>query len=161
MNLFIGARAQVNHFPKSFEITRKDLMYKNITKMQQKYGVVNFNFIPKTYIFPAEQQIFLEDAEKLKNQQQWWIIKPAANSQGRGISVTDKVSEVLRRQQGSGMVVSHYISNPLLIDGLKFDLRIYIVVTSVNPLKIYIYQDGLVRFATEPYNIQGENSKNR
>lgn len=46
-------------------------------------------------------------------------------------------------------VVSRYISNPLLINGHKFDLRIYVVVTSFEPLKIYVYKEGLARFASE------------
>jgi len=48
---------------------------------------------------------------------------------------------------------------PLLIDGLKFDLRIYILVTCATPLKIFIYREGLVRFATEKYRKPNKNNK--
>ena len=50
-------------------------------------------------------------------------------------------------------VISRYITNPLLVNGTKFDLRIYVVVTCFDPLRIYIYNEGLARFASDKYNL--------
>jgi hypothetical protein len=49
-------------------------------------------------------------------------------------------------------IISRYITNPLLINGHKFDLRIYAVVTCFEPLRIYVYKEGLARFASETYS---------
>ena len=41
-----------------------------------------------------------------------------------------------------------YLSKPYLINDSKFDIRLYVYVTSYDPLRIYLYDDGLVRFAS-------------
>lgn len=82
-------------------------------------------------------------------------------SQGKGIIITNNPHKVLKNQSA---IVSHYISNPLTVDKLKFDLRIYVALTSVAPLRIYMYEEGLVRFATVEYTQpteEGNTIKNR
>ena len=51
----------------------------------------------------------------------------------------------------SQFLISRYIENPHLINKKKYDLRIYVLITSFSPLRIYLYNNGLVRFATEDY----------
>jgi hypothetical protein len=48
-------------------------------------------------------------------------------------------------------VFEEYIDRPLLINGLKFDLRIYVLILNLYPLEIFLYDEGLVRFATIDY----------
>lgn len=54
--------------------------------------------------------------------------------------------------KGESVVVAKYIDKPLLVDGHKCDLRLYVCVTSFDPLLIYMYEEGLVRFATVKYD---------
>lgn len=49
------------------------------------------------------------------------------------------------------VVAQTYIDDPFLIGNLKFDLRLYILLYGINPLKIYLFDDGLARFATNKY----------
>uniref|UniRef100_A0A0R3WDY8 Tubulin--tyrosine ligase-like protein 5 n=1 Tax=Taenia asiatica TaxID=60517 RepID=A0A0R3WDY8_TAEAS len=76
---------------------------------------------------------------------------------GRGIHIICNPDAINSTDQ---VIVSKYVSNPLLIDGFKFDLRLYVAVTSYSPLTIYIYEEGLVRFATVRYQKGSKHYKN-
>jgi tubulin polyglutamylase TTLL5 len=127
--------------------------------MQLKHSKA-YNFVPKTYLLPSELTLLMKDSENKRNGKKFYICKPNASSQGKGIYVTDNIQAILNKKI-TDVLVSEYISNPLLINGLKFDLRIYVALTSVNPLRFYIYEDGLVRFATEKFTLSKEKMSNK
>ncbi len=56
------------------------------------------------------------------------------------------------------VVISRYVTNPLLINSHKFDLRLYVLVTSYEPLRVYVFKEGLVRFASESYSTKAAKS---
>ena len=70
--------------------------------------------------------------------------------QGRGIFLVRRFEDI-DLKQGEQYVAQRYLHKPYLIDNLKFDLRIYALVYGVDPLRVYVYQEGLARFATEEY----------
>ena len=51
------------------------------------------------------------------------------------------VTDAVREHKG---VACRYIDPPFLVDGLKSDIRIYVLVTSFHPLTCYLYDEGLV-----------------
>ena len=144
---FLGRHQKINHFPKSHEITKKDCLFKNLSRMQAIHGLKHFQFVPKTYLIPQDAPDLTAEIDA--NPDSLWIVKPSGSSQGKGIFITNRVADI---PPGQSMVACRYIENPFLIDGLKFDLRIYVAVTSMNPMRVYIYKEGLVRFATELYS---------
>lgn len=128
-----------------YALARKNLLAKNLIAMQ-KYYPKEYGFFPKTFLLPADLKAFKEQFNHRKAKT--FIIKPEASCQGKGIFLTRSYDWF---QPGEHYVAQRYLHKPFLIDGLKFDLRIYVLITSVIPLRIYIYKEGLARFCTKEY----------
>ncbi|XP_075782956.1 tubulin polyglutamylase TTLL5 isoform X4 [Pelodiscus sinensis] len=146
---------KVNHFPRSYELTRKDRLYKNVSRMQYTHGFKAFHILPQTFILPAEYQEFCSSYSKDRGP---WIVKPVASSRGRGVYLINNPNQISLEEN---ILVSRYINNPLLIDDFKFDVRLYVLVTSYDPLVVYLYEEGLARFATVRYDQGIKNIKNQ
>lgn len=124
--------------------------------MKCKYGK-DYDITPMTYLFPEDYNRFILDREQEENNV-LYILKPVASSCGRGIKVIGKRTKINRKE---GYLASKYVCRPHLINGFKYDLRVYVLVSSYDPLRIYVYNDGLVRFATEKYTLDPSDLKKR
>lgn len=142
---------RANHFPSSWHIGRKDLLWRNISRMKRQFPK-HFDITPNTFNLPNEHNDWCSARER--NPEAFWIWKPPNSACGRGIrvlssNVKHSVDKELSKKEG---VVQRYLDNPLLLNGFKFDLRLYVVVTSYDPLRVYLNTDGLVRLATTKYS---------
>lgn len=148
-----------NHFPGTFQVGRKDNLWKNIQQMKVKFGEKKFDLMPTTYVLPQDKKSFRMKWEKVKQEHfQWWILKPPAGYRGDGIKIVHKYKQI---PKSAPIVVQKYVQNPYLINGNKFDLRLYVLTTSIHPLRIYLYEEGLVRFATAKYSSNANTLANR
>ena len=138
---------RTNHFPGSWALGRKDRSQRLFERKRRRHRKA-YDFFPEGFVLPKQRgqlvRSLKESSEKL------WIRKPLASSQGRGIKVVDKRS-VLKVADKRKCVIQKYIERPLLIDGKKFDIRVYVLVTSFAPLRAYMFREGLARFCTQKY----------
>ncbi|XP_078292649.1 tubulin polyglutamylase TTLL11 isoform X2 [Panthera onca] len=154
---------QVNKFPGMTEMVRKITLSRAVRIMQNLFPE-EYNFYPRSWILPDEFQLFVAQVRMVKDGDPSWkptfIVKPDGGCQGDGIYLVKDPSDIrlAGTLQSRPAVVQEYICKPLLIDKLKFDIRLYVLLKSLDPLEIYIAKDGLSRFCTEPY--QEPNPKN-
>ena len=148
----IGGDVKINKLPGTSALCRKDRLCTNYRWLQDQFGEKVFSFLPETYNIPEDWAVL---KLKMMEHRSAWITKPPASSCGNGIKLVTDPKQIPERK--TNLSVQRYIANPFLINGLKFDLRLYVLVTSMDPIKIYLYQDGLVRFATKPYSANEED----
>ncbi|XP_018426949.1 PREDICTED: tubulin polyglutamylase TTLL6 [Nanorana parkeri] len=136
---------KINHFPGMNEICRKDLLARNMNRLLKLFPK-EYNIFPRTWCLPADYGDFQAYCRTKKNKT--YICKPDSGCQGRGIFLSKNMKDI---KHGEHMICQQYVSKPFLVNGYKFDLRIYVLVTSCDPLRIFIYKEGLARFATMTY----------
>eukprot|EP00752_Nemacystus_decipiens_P001650 g1604.t1 len=140
---------RLNHFPNHYELTRKDLMVKNLKRMRKQLErndcraeATSYCFWTGTFVLPSEYGMFVEEFKRSPGAV--WIMKPIGKAQGRGIFLFNKLSQIsdwkkdhrwkADQPQAEAYIAQRYVENPYLIGGKKFDLRLYVLVTSFNPL---------------------------
>ncbi|XP_068131352.1 tubulin polyglutamylase TTLL13 isoform X2 [Hyperolius riggenbachi] len=136
---------KINHFPGMSEICRKDLLARNMNRLLKLFPK-EYNIFPRTWCLPADYGDLQAYCRTKKNKT--YICKPDSGCQGKGIFLSKNMKDI---KHGEHMICQQYVSKPFLISGYKFDLRIYVLVTSCEPLRIFIYKEGLARFATMTY----------
>lgn len=147
-----------NHFPSMYLICKKGHLAATLSKV---YALEPkpFNFHPRSWIMRTQKEAFRKVMESNTATTKYFIMKPNSGCQGRGIIVTK--NPLTETKDLDHYIVQEYIRNPLPLEGKKFDLRVYVLLTSIRDPSIFIFEDGLVRICTDPYEAPNEqNVKN-
>ncbi|RYE38002.1 MAG: hypothetical protein EOP48_27785, partial [Sphingobacteriales bacterium] len=173
---------QYNHFPGHESLNRKDSIAEGAIaysqKFQNKPQCFSYDkYFPETWLLYRKkscEDFFAkfnspEYLELKKERGIVYITKVAVNShRGLGVNpVTDKQEEILRKQYDNGalcgikkslLIVQNYVHNPLLLNGRKFDFRMYMIIASNNPLMAF-YHDGFLRVSLYGYDTNTTDKK--
>lgn len=178
-----GCLAQeYNHIPGHHSINRKDTIAEGAIAYQQKFTdrpqcFNNDKYFPKTWLLYNKESC-LDFFEKLnspkyltlKKEREIVFIKKIAAGSHRGEGVfplTSQEEATIRREYRNGIlcgqrttpiIVQNYVHNPLLLEGRKFDFRMYMVIASTNPLMAY-YHDGFLRVSLFGYSANSTDKK--
>lgn len=167
----MGRKSMVSKFPCMYNLCTNTVFSQCMEfalKMLPAPANPSDTYWPETFRIPAQMKQ-IEAAMKRAAQQHTgpkrappaWIVKPTLrgeNNQGLvldQIFITTHFDELEDRFMGKTLscdwVCQRYVQNPLLIDGLKFDFRIFATVVSLDPLEIHISRNSVARFCTEPF----------
>jgi len=175
-------RCVCNHFPGIEQLCRKVPMARLLTRLAAEFPK-DYDFVPLTFTSYEEYVKFRQHRKSpdatTTTQQQFYICKPNGGCQGRNIFLTSTISPhafegavssavlkvhspaAIQAQSNVPMsyVVQHYIDGPMLVMKRKCDLRCYVLVTSMSPLTMYFYREGIVRICRDEY--EAPNSENK
>ena len=83
-----------------------------------------------------------------------WVVKPSYNARGIGIYCTDKFKDIVHEgKKAASKIVQKYVETPLLIKNKKFDIRQWVLVTSWEPLDVYVFDSAYIRLCSNDYTL--------
>ena len=157
INFIIDKYQKINKFFNYKEYASKSLLYINYKKFEDLYPL-DYNYMLETYSYPED-----EDKIRIKfynysliDKTNLWMIKPTFGLGGLQISILTNFSNINLKNY----ILTKYLYNPHLIKGYKYDFRFHGLVSSIKPLKLYLYNEGLVRLTSEKYNSSEDSFTN-
>lgn len=152
----VSPRCKLNHFPGNAALTVKSRLHESLASLRERihdgFGVeseaaARLAFFPRVYVMPRDYHALQEAA--LAHPGQRWILKPTNASKGKGVRV---LRDVAAAPLTRNWLVQEYLANPHTIRGHKYVLRLYVLIASLEPLRVYRYHQGFAKLASEPWD---------
>ncbi|NOX83108.1 MAG: hypothetical protein GXP06_09015 [Alphaproteobacteria bacterium] len=146
----MGPHQTINHIPGNSAVTIKSMLYETLRDAQGRVAGderrARFGFFPRSFLMPEDYHAL--QREGFAHPDKKWIAKPKRLSRGRGISVH---ADAATLPNDAKWLAQEYLADAHLYDGYKYVLRCYVLISSVEPLRVYLYKDGFVKLASELY----------
>ncbi len=140
----------INHIPGNSAVTVKSTLYETLRAARSRVASddrrARFGFFPRSFLMPDDYHAL--QREGFLHPDKKWIAKPKRLSRGRGISVHQDAATL---PNDAKWLAQDYLADAHLYDGYKYVLRCYVLIRSVDPLRVYLYKDGFVKLASELY----------
>lgn len=150
-NEYAAARSdqRLNHFPGIVTQHSKDELAFFLERARQRAGS-DFGFSPRTFSMPHQFEAW--QAAAATDPTAIWIRKPKRGAKGFGVQV---ITDVSAEVADPTCIIQRYIENPLVVPEYphKHIIRVYVAVTSLDPLIAYVHPRTFVRFTSRPFGL--------
>ncbi|WP_181869962.1 amylase [Halomonas sp. DQ26W] len=152
----VTPQRSMNHFPGNAALTVKSRLHDSLASLRERihasHGAESelaqrLAFFPRAYVMPHDYHAL--QAAALAAPEQRWILKPTNASKGKGVRV---LQDVAQAPLAANWLVQEYLANPHTIRGHKYVLRLYVLISSIEPLRVYLYRQGFAKLASEPWD---------
>ena len=158
----VGPQRKINHIPGNNALTVKSRLYRSLMDLRDRVArqenssrhlTDRLAFVPHVFSMPEDyhafQQAALEDPDKR------WLLKPKNAARGKGIQLVGDPADV---PMESSWMVQEYVGNPHTMHGRKYVLRLYVLVSSIEPFRVYLYHQGFAKLASMPFDEENANN---
>lgn len=136
-------------------INMYNIIYLN-NKLKQKFRH-DFNYITESYSYPEQKKIINDKFNNYKfNIVDSWSVYEKNKTTNSYILKSPKQIDSINNKE---YILNKYITNPLLINGKRFIMKTFVLVTGFSPLKIYFYKDGYITFDKNNYILNEKTVK--
>ncbi len=149
----LDADKTINHIPGNNGLTIKNYLYDTLSSQRRRLADTDkqnrMDYFPRVYSMPEDYHDLQQCA--FENPDRKWILKPKNSSRGRGIEIITDIADIPLEVE---WMVQEYIGNPHTMNDRKYVLRLYVLITSVDPLRVFMHHEGFAKLASEPYSIE-------
>lgn len=152
----LDAGKTINHIPGNNSLTIKSNLHATLATARQRLlaqegpssrRAERLRFFPAIYSMPADYHALQAAAHAEPDKR--WILKPKNGARGKDIRVVRDIAAVPTSER---WMVQEYLDNPHTMFGRKYVLRLYVLITSVEPLRVYLYHEGSAKLASATYD---------
>lgn len=146
----------INHIPGNAALTVKSRLWRTVRTLRERMAAAGnvdaadparLDFVPRVYRMPEDYHELQRVARDEPDTR--WLLKPRNAARGKDIRLLEDVAEAPVEER---WMVQEYLGRPHLMNDRKYVLRLYVLITSIEPLRVYLYEQGFAKLASAPYS---------
>lgn len=144
------SKQYINQFEYEASLVMKHHLANTVRTAAKDQSIIQETYVLNDYL-PAFVGRFQEKDKRAEENS--WILKPVNMARSMDTHVTTQLDAIIRMVETGPKIAQKYIYNPCLFKGKKFDMRFVVLLKSVLPLELFVYNEFYTRHSNNPFEM--------